>query len=469
MDYLRSIQTHFDRLVLVGATTFGKTPTGMWPSKLDCGTGQYPATEPDTPPRTYRNIDAPGGASLYWDLPSLVAAHNLSRSLGRLQWALAADAYVRAYLDRCVSQSGLWLWGNHYYWSVTRDAVIQFHGREEPEPVDPDRTDGELHELRPVRVPWELLWRHDEKAVERCIRAMGERHVFDADTGGFNRHADGKCDHAFLESGGILVESLAWLYAQLAPARTDESLAELAVRIARFSFEHRGEQTGLVENNPTSQRWDKHVCTSEIGLWAGCLLHAATLTARRDLEEMAAEAVDAYLRHAFDAGTEQYWGMVRVADGLPERERTTEYQPAEYADVWNGKFPTHDYPLPLAETCLELYRRTGKPSFGLAVQRWVRILASRSPAEATQPVYAESYGRAIHFLLRAAEVLEDDRPRKMAEQLASQAVAKLVHRGIFRGSDQKDHYAAVDGVGYLLLALLRLETGKDVAYLGMRF
>ena len=58
---------------------------------------------------------------------------------------------------------------------------------------------------------------------------------FDADTGGFNRHADGKAGCAFLESGGILVEALAWLY-----ARTGETaLLEAADRIAGYSYRHR--------------------------------------------------------------------------------------------------------------------------------------------------------------------------------------------------------------------------------------
>jgi hypothetical protein len=40
---------------------------------------------------------------------------------------------------------------------------------------------------------------------------------------------------------------------------------------------------------------------------------------------------------------------------------------------------------------------------------------------------------------------------------------------MFRGHAGEDRYDAVDGVGYLLLSLLYLETGKRADYLGFGF
>ena len=41
--------------------------------------------------------------------------------------------------------------------------------------------------------------------------------------------------------------------------------------------------------------------------------------------------------------------------------------------------------------------------------------------------------------------------------MADQAIEKLYHQGLFRGHPAKPYYEAVDGVGYLLYALLELD------------
>ena len=61
-------------------------------------------------------------------------------------------------------------------------------------------------------------------------------------------------------TGGVLVESLASLYIKT----KDRGLLDLALRIARYSFRHRGEATGLVINEPDVGRWDSKVCTTEV-------------------------------------------------------------------------------------------------------------------------------------------------------------------------------------------------------------
>ena len=61
-------------------------------------------------------------------------------------------------------------------------------------------------------------------------------------------------------TGGVLVESLAWLYIKT----KDRGLLDLALRIARYSFRHRGQATGLVINEPDFGRWDSKVCTTEV-------------------------------------------------------------------------------------------------------------------------------------------------------------------------------------------------------------
>jgi len=468
LDYEGCVRSHFDRLLATGRADYGPHPSAMWMASLDIRTGRYP--EPDDHPahigkRVYRNIDAPRGCSLYWDQPLIVAAHALAGRSGGGDYGRAADAYVRDFLDRCVAANGLFLWGNHYYYDAFRDCVVGFHGNEPPFPCDLGTEPGDYHEIRPIPPAWETFWRVSPAKTERAIRQMLDRHVFDPVAGGFNRHADGRRGCAFLEAGGILVEAAAWLYARTA----DRSLLETARRIAAFSFEHRDRRTGLLENNPTVDRWDKTASTTEVGLWAGCLVRAAQLAppCAAEWRELADAALAAWLRYGFDPAAKCYFGRLDVRTGRPILEpKTTDYQPGDHADLWEPLFPAHDYPMAAAEAGLALWRLTGKPIYREACRRWVGAIRASLPARGGRGGYAEHYGRCIHFLLGCEPVIPEDDCRSLARELADDAVLRLFAGGMFRSHPGEDRCDAVDGVGYLALALLWLATGDDPPAMG---
>lgn len=472
---LNLVQSHFDRLLSTGTAAFGPAPCAMWMASLDTRTGRYPENDrrpPEIPRRHYRAIDAPKGCSLYWDQPSLAAAHALSDLTGDPKYAEAADAYVAAFLDRCVARNGVFLWGNHYYWDAFQGETLAFVGEETPQPVDFDAEEGAYHETRPIPPAWELFWRVSPEAAAREIRAFTANSLVDAETGGFNRHADGKQGCAFLESGGILVESLAWLFAKTG----DRALLEQADRIVEFSYRHRNPDTGLLENNPTRNRWDKITCTTEVGLWAGCLMRAARLAGGRDdwLAKVDT-AVSAYLRFGFDQGAGQYWGRLRVADGTPVLGRPAEtgdsalsikHQPEDHSDIWRPLFPAHDYPMPFAESCIALHQATGAERYRLACERWVRQIDGSLPARNGRGGYAEHYGRCIHFLVGCARLAGMNGCLELARRVAREAVDTLADSGVLRTHPGEPRYDAVDGGGYLLHALLALETEQDPDMMG---
>ncbi|HVF10520.1 MAG TPA: hypothetical protein VNA16_06945 [Abditibacteriaceae bacterium] len=464
-DYARS---HFDNLLEWGLADFGPDPTAMWLSSLDTKTQRMAgeAHAAGIEKRVYRNIDAPGGATLYWDQPAIVAAHALSAATGDVRYGQAADAYVRDFLARCVAPNGLFLWGNHYFFDVACGQTVWFGGTEVPKPCNMAEEISAYHETRPIPPAWETFWRISPAATERCIRMMGERHVVDPKTGCFNRHADRTVSCAFLESGGILCESLAWLASRV----SDASLVDLGLQIARYSFEHRGAATGLLENNPTEARWDKYVCTTEVGLWAGSLLRAEAASGRAEFAEMADAAMRAYLRFGHDAACGQYYGRLRVADGSPVlKEKTTLYEPGRYAALWNPLFPTHDYPLCFAETCLQLLQRTDDAVYREAVSRWVEIIEAALPANSGAGAYAEHYGRCMHFLWGAARLLKDDKTAQLARAAAQEAIQVLFVNDMFRSHPGENRYDAVDGVGFLLLSLIFLQTGNEPELMGFGF
>ena len=459
---------HLDRLISTGRADMGPDPCAMWMSSLDVRTGRYPEDDsrpPNFPKRVYRNIDAPRGCTIYWDQPLLAAAHALSGRIGDARYGRAADEYVRAFLQRCVAPNGVFLWGNHYYWDAFAGCVKRFVGGEEPVAVDMRTEDGSLHEMRPLPPAWECFWAVSPEATAREIRQASGMHLFDSG-GGFDRHAGGQPGHAFLESGGILCESLCWLSARA----KDRTLAETALRIARFNWAYRAPATDLVPVSPLARRWDHNTCTTEVGLWAGSLLRAGRYSGMPEFLGMAHQAVLAYLRLGWDGEGRRYFGCLNVSDGRPVLgPRETVYQPGDHADLWDPLFPRHDYPLAMAETCVHLYELTGEKDFEEAILRWARMIAGETPARGGRGAYAEQYGRCIHFLTSAARVLNDPSYLDQARSLAEEATTTLMAHGMFRGHPGEERCDAVDGVGLLLLALLGLDGAGEPDGMGFAF
>ena len=423
----------------------------MWPSAVDTRTGRRPDGN-DAPKRVYRLIGAPRGSTLYWDVPMVVAAHALTDCTGSASYAHAADRYIETFLACCVAENGMFQWGNHQYYDVFEDAIVAFHGGP--------------HEIRPITPAWDLFWRHDPDRTDAYIRTMTERHVYDPVSGGFNRHDDGKRGHAFLEAGGILCESLAWLYSRTG----DTELLEQALRIARYSYRHRGQSTGLVRNEPDMGRWDSKVATSEVGLWAQCLLRAGGYASSDELIEMSGNAVRAYIENAYDSKAGMYFGQVSVENGAPVIPGEAGYWPRKHSDPWNtDQWPTHDYPMAVAEACLSLYGLTGGQTFVDAARRWARVAVDTRPGRTGGWTYAENYGRCVHFLARAGRELGDRSLLSNALVIAEESVASLYESGMFQGYPGGHVYESVDGVGYLCLALMSLETGRETNLQGFGF
>lgn len=463
--HLDKVRRHLRALTRSGlARGYGPDDNRMWMASLDTRTGRYPVDDsrpPDIPKRCYRWIEAPRGSNLYWDMPQLAAARALADLDADTVLADAVRDYIADFLARCVAADGVFLWGNHYYYDAFLGKTVRFTGSRPPAPCDMATEVGELHEARPIMPAWQLFRAVAPDTTERALRAILRMHLFDAESGGFNRHADNGSGCAFLEAGGILVETAC----QLHDWTGDAGLLDLARRMAGYSFRHRNPTTGLLENNPTQTRWDKHIATSEAGLWAGCLLRSSARLP--ELADMARDAVAAWLRYAFDSASGRYYGRIAVVDGRPVLgPKTTEYQPGEYTDFWEPLFPAHDYPFHLAEACIELHRRTGDALFEEGLRRSVSQLLQSLPPRGGRGGYAEHYGRAIHLLLGAADHFREPDWHRAAHALADDAVRTLWAGELFRGHPGEDRYDAVDGVGWLALALFRLETGQDAPLIG---
>jgi len=465
--FAAKIRSHYDRLLERGLDVYGPRKTPYWLASIEIRRGGQYEPVPETSRRTYRTIHAPGGSTLYWDQPVVSFAYWLSERTGEPKYADAVDAYLTTFLERSIDpKTGLFEWGNHLYYDVVADRTVDI--------LEP------WHEMRPVTPAWDLFDRIDSAKTRRAARAAVDGHVVGAD-GEFNRHAPARgyqpdkkpISMPFLSAGATIVETLGWL-ASRDGVRDREELLEGARTVARYSFDKRDPKTGLLPTQPVVDRWDAHTATTETGLWAGALLRTAEATGQAAFFEWAEAAVSAYLRFGFSEEHNRWWGMLRTVDGAPTWKRTTEWQPKKFSDVWEPLFPSHDYPMPLAETCLTLAEATGRREFVQGAARWVehirRTLPPRYPKASNtdttfvEGTFAEMYGRAVHFLTRAGE-------QELAERVAADAIDKLWSEkaGMFRSHPGDDRADAVDGLGFLFAALTYLETGHEPELAGVVF
>lgn len=427
--------------------------SALWISSLDHRTGRHP--EGDRPPgvekRCYRWIESPFGSNLYWDLALVAAVDLLGRSCNRPEYVRRAADYAREYVGRATADNGLFLWGNHYYIDLRKGLVVWFTGRTPPAPLNAlHQESAPLHEIRPLAVPWEYLHSLMPGPVEKAIQTLGTTHIADRSSGAFNRHADGETQHPFLEAGALQSEALCrhWKW-----TGQPESL-EAARAMAEFSFSFRDPHTGLLPVSPGKRRWDFFTATSETGLWTDRMALCYEITGVERFLEMGGEALKSWLRHAWD-GT-GFYGKLTVADAQPVKgPRETTYQPGDYADPWEPLFPAHDYPMQTAQGCLRLFRLTGDDAFMEGALRWARVLARTLPARNGRGGYAESYGRALHFLFDLEEAAPGGGAKALADRIQREMEEVLWNGGLFRTHPGEDRCDAVDGLGYLFLSLLR--------------
>ena len=135
--------------------------------------------------------------------------------------------------------------------------------------------------------------------------------------------------------------------------------------------------------------------TTEVGLWAGSLIRATDYTGNEEFLQIAEAAVRPWLRFGFDGDVGKYYGRLAVDSGTPQPpEEPRGWMPPMYAEVFDiHERPTHNYPMPMAETCLSLAEKTGDPVFVEAVERWVSHIRNSLPANGERGAYAEDYGR----------------------------------------------------------------------------
>ena len=463
--YLGYARECADILIESGTDRYGDRHTPMLVSILDVDSRDCPQN-PEALDEKYRvarrDRRSTAGSNLLTDQPLIRTLYRLSESTSDAKYAEAANAYIETVLDHLVDKKGLLWWGWHRHYDVFTDS---FEGHA-----------GNHHEIHAIQmIDWDKLWAIDLEATQREIEAIWKWHVCDKDTGEINRHDDGKRGCDFAMSGGSHLRAFAFLY-----CKTKQTLwLERARLLADYYWVRRNPKTDLFPERPNAgtDRFDGSAFVTAItGCHCRALLDAYRLTQDEAFKGYAVAYLKAYAHYGYDTATGKYWGALKL-DGTPipgprEPAGYAMYEPRGHLDLWEPYAAGYQFPIYTADAYLRAYELTEGPEFLITARRFADWIAEVPPGtienkdtwysaytqgSGKQGTYAGKYGRAVSFLLNLHRATGEDRYLKQGQSLADEAVAKLRHKGLFRGHPAKPYYEAVDGVGYLLAAMLDLD------------
>ncbi|NND07038.1 MAG: hypothetical protein HKN87_11720 [Saprospiraceae bacterium] len=483
--YTSYVKECLDILMEHGVDRYGEVHAPMLVSILDVET----RTCPSTPKKldeyfrvTRRDRRSPGGSNLLTDQPTLKAMYALTNLTGNSDYAAFADHYSSYVLKHLVDDQRFFWWGWHRHYDVFKDS------REGHNPnmakwgkkVIP-------HEIHAINgIAWDRLWAVGKDAVTKEIEAIWKWHVIDKESGEINRHGDGNKGCDFSMSGGAFIEAFAFMYSQT----KDQQWLNRARLIAEYYWKRKNPKTHLLPERPNAgkKRFDgSSFVTSITGLYCHSLLKAYDITEEASFRDHALAYLKAYAKFGYDENSGKFWGALQM-DGTPipgpriytenidSEDGYAAAQPRGHLDLWEPYVAGYQYPIYTAQAYAYAYHLTGDPDMLEAAKRFASWINKTSPgtieSEHTwyssysegpgrKGTYAGKYGRTISFLLHLHVITGEHKHLGSARALADTAIGKLYHNGLFRGHPAKPYYEAMDGVGYLLYALLQLDHVLD--------
>ncbi len=341
-----------------------------------------------------------------------------------------------------------------------------------------DGHQGNHHEIHAITdIDWEQLWRVNQEAVTKEIESIWQWHIINKDTGENNRHGDGKPGCDFSMSAGSHLQAFAFMYEK---TQTQQWL-DRARLVADYYWQRRHPDTNLIVERPNAGtgRFDGSAFVTAItGPHCFALLDAWQRTGDEAFKTYALAYLKAYAQYGFDESTGKFWGALKT-DGAPipgprlaAGAAYGVYEPRGHLDLWEPYVAGYQFPIYTAQLYVWAYELTREPVFLEAARRFAAWIEKTPPGTMEQEVtwyaaysqgpgrqgtYAGKYGRVVSFSLHLYMLTRERIYLEQAQQMADEAVKKLFANGIFRGHPAKPYYESMDGVGYLLNALLDLD------------
>ena len=463
--YTGYVKQCLDLLMEYGTDRYGPEHTPLLVSILDVETRTCPR-DPLPLDESWRVIRRdrrnPAGSNLLHDNTLLRTMFHLSQLSGEGKYQDFAVDYLSYCMDNLVDEKGLFWWGWHRHYDVFTDSMTGHQGNH--------------HEIHAIHcIDWEQLWKVNPEAVEKEIQAIWQWHVIDKKTGEVNRHADGLPGCDFAMSSGAMMEAFSFLYMKT----LNPLWLERAKLLSAYYWDRRNPDTDLFPERPNagSDRFDGSSFVTNIpGLYCHSLLKSYQMTGETAFRDQAAAILRAYARFGFDEKTGRFWGALRL-DGTPvtgprPTDDYAQYEPRGHLDLWEPYAAGYQYAIYTAQAYAFAYQIFKEAIFLETAERFASWIMQTPPGtpETVQTwyreysesfgqngTYAGKYGRTISFFLHLFILTSQGQYLDEARKMADQAIEKLYHQGLFRGHPAKPYYEAVDGVGYLLYALLELD------------
>lgn len=481
ISYASYVEKCMDILMEHGTDKYGDVHTPLLVSILDVDT----RTCPEIPEKldeyfrvTRRDRRSPGGSNLLTDQPTLKAMYALSDITGNNDYAAFADRYAGYVMKNLVDEQGFFWWGWHRHYDVFKDSWEGHNANRAKwgKMVFPH----EIHAMNGI--DWNRMWAIDKDAVTKQIEAIWSWHVVNKESGEINRHGDGNKGCDFTMSGGAFIEAFVFMHSR----SRDQKWLDRAKLVADYYWKQRDPKTNLLPERPNAgkKRFDGgSFVTSITGLYCHSLLKAYEMTKEKRFRDYAVAFLEAYAKLGFDEKSGKFWGALEL-DGTPipgprvfteNIDSAAGYaaaQPRGHLDLWEPYVAGYQYAIYTAQAYVYAYHLTGEPDMLTAAKRFAAWISKTPPGTfetentwyrsylegpGRQGTYAGKYGRTISFLLHLYVVTGEREYMGDARALADTALEKLFHKGLFRGHPAKPYYEAMDGVGYLLYALLQLD------------
>ncbi|MBN2054772.1 hypothetical protein JW905_07610, partial [bacterium] len=338
------------------------------------------------------------------------------------------------------------------------------------------------HEIHVNRPRWDLMWELDADAVRTVVDAIWQWHVVDKELGDHNRHGDGKPGCDFAMSAGEFMYALG----MAAVLTGDRGYLDKARLLADHHWRSRDPATGLIPNQPNARgrRFDgDQFDTSITGIFCYFLLKTYERTGETIFKDQALSYLRAYARYGFDAGHRKFHAALKL-DGTPvaaddpavlrahTRGGDAAQQPCGHLDLWEPYQLGYQFPVYTAQVYAYACQLSRDPVMLEAAREWAEWIATVPPAAGCNErswyreyvvrfshhgTFAGLYGRSISFFIHMYALTAEREYLETARTFAREAIAKLYYHGLLRGHPAKPYYASVDGVGFLLYALLQLD------------
>lgn len=474
--YSQFVTECLDNLIEYGTDRYGPVNAPILVSILDVNTKTCPENpEPlDEYYRvTRRDRRNPAGSNLFTDQATLKSMYCLTLITENDKYADFAKKYSGYVMDNLVDEKDFFWWGIHRHYDVFKDEMTGHQGNH--------------HEIQAItHIDWEHLWNIDMEAVTKQINAIWEWHVIDKNTGEVNRHGDGKAGCDFSMSAGAYIEAFSFLYSKT----KDQIWLDRSLFLAEYYWKRRNISTNLFPDRPNAglNRFDGSCFVSSItGLYCHSLLKAYELTGEIKFRDQAISYLKAYSKYGFDPETGKFWGALQLdgtpipgprvyTDNIDSNEGYAAAQPRGYLDLWEPYMAGYQYAIYTAQAYAFAYHLTKDPVLLESAMQFADWIEKTPPEtietedtwyknysnnQGLKGTYADKYGRSISFFLHLYILTKEDKYLTEAKKFADIAIEKLFRNGLFKGHPEKPYYEAMDGVGYLLYALLQLDHVMD--------